>query len=383
MTKFEIIKYVSFIIIIFSRFCNINRISYEIYQLKKYYELCKEGILIRKNNFKKVDNPKISVIVPVYNREKYLLQFLRSIQNQYFNDIEIILVDDSSTDNSQEIIKKLKNEDERIILLKNKINKGTFISRNIAGLKAKGEYLIFPDPDDIVSPFVFDKCYHAAKKFNFELIRFHMYSDRKYVFSLIPEALPKIVSQPDLRTHLVYGFGYENITDGILNNKFVSKILFVTCLNSINEYYLKKKLIYFEDGIINFSFYQHAKSIYLYRIFGYYYFTNPDSISKEIKINSYFECFFVFLKFVFENTKNILIEKNMTFYFLHNYIKNNEILYKISNYSTIYKRVIKQISKSDFISPFFQQKLKSMELIISNLKLKKRNKVSNIAERKI
>ena len=73
----------------------------------------------------------------------------------------------------------------------------------------------------------------------------------------------------------------------------------------------------------------------------------------------------------------------MTFYFLHNYIKNNEILYKISNYSTIYKRVIKQISKSDFISPFFQQKLKSMELIISNLKLKKRNKVSNIAERKI
>ena len=294
---------------------------------------------------------------------------MRSVQNQNFSDIEIILVDDFSSDNSTEVIEELKNEDKRIILIKNKRNKGTLISRNIAGLKAKGEYLIFPDPDDIMSPNVLEKCYHVATKFNYELIRFHMYSDKYYIFSLIPDNLPNIVNQPDLRVHLIYGFGFANITDGILNNKFVKKLLFIKCLNSINEYYLNKKMIYFEDGLINFSFYLNAKSIFLLRSIGYYYFLNSDSISQVMKIDSYFECFFIYLKYVFENTKNTLIEKNMTFYLLQNYIKRNEVLYKISNYSKIYKEVVKQISKSDFISPFFIQKLKDLKMVLHNLNI--------------
>jgi len=92
-----------------------------------------------------VENPKISLISAVYNSEKYILRFLRSIQNQIFADIEIIFIDDYSNDNSTFIIEKYKKGDERIILIKNKKNKGTFFSRNIGTLKAKGEFLIFPD----------------------------------------------------------------------------------------------------------------------------------------------------------------------------------------------------------------------------------------------
>ena len=375
-----IIKCFSIFIIIIYTFSFVPRIKVEINNIKKYYQLCKEGILTNKKHFEKVNNPKISLIIPVYNREKYLIKFIRSIQNQYFNDIEIIFVDDFSVDSSVKIIEKLMNEDERIILIKNKRNKGTLISRNIAGLKAKGEFLIFPDPDDILSPDVLEKCYHYAKKYNFEFIRFNMYSDRNYVFSFIPDNLSNIIYQPELRIHLIYGLGYTSIIDGILNNKFITKVLFIKCLNSIKHYYLNKKMIYFEDGLINFSFYLNAKSLYLLKSIGYYYMTNSDSISQKVNINSYFECFFLFLEYVYENTKNSIFEKNMTFYLLQNYIRNNEVLYNITNYSKIYAKVINKISKSDFISSFFDVKIKDLKRIISK-KFSKNIVETNLAEK--
>lgn len=368
MNKIELIKCFSVFLIIFVRsnlFTFTPRIDIEISKIKKYYQSCSEGTITYKKYFEKVNHPRISIIVPVFNREKYLINFLRSIQNQNFNNIEIIFVDDFSIDNSIEIIEKFKNNDERIVLLKNKRNKGTLVSRNIAGIKAKGEFLIFPDPDDIMSPDILKKCYYFAKKYNYEFIRFHMYSDRNYVFRYIPDNLSDIINQPDLRVHLIYGLGYANIIDGILNNKFVTKSLFIKSLNSINDYYLKQKMIYFEDGLINFSFYLNAKSLYFLRTIGYYYFTNADSISKKLNINSYYECFFLFLKYVYENTKNTLLEKNMTFYLLQNYIPKNEVLKRITNYSKIYKKVVNKISKCKFISPFFQSKINGLKRIIS------------------
>ena len=86
-----------------------------------------KGKLINKKKLRNKKDPKISIISPIHNREKFILRFLRSIQNQFYDDIEIILVDDFSTDNSVKLIEKYQKEDERIILLKHKKNKGTFI----------------------------------------------------------------------------------------------------------------------------------------------------------------------------------------------------------------------------------------------------------------
>ena len=83
------------------------------------------------------------------NTEKYILRFIRNIQNQFFENIEIILVDDFSLDNSKKIIEKLQKDDERIALIKHKNNKGTLISRKNGILKSKGKYIIIPDSDDI------------------------------------------------------------------------------------------------------------------------------------------------------------------------------------------------------------------------------------------
>ena len=120
---------------------NIYKIKRQIKLINQYYNLNNKGILINKKNFKRVVNPKVSIISAVYNNGKFILRFLRSIQNQFFADIEIIFIDDYSRDNSALIIEKNKKDDERIILLRNKKNKGTLISRNIGALKAKGEFL--------------------------------------------------------------------------------------------------------------------------------------------------------------------------------------------------------------------------------------------------
>ena len=108
---------------------------------------------------------KISVIIPVYNVEKYLRRCLDSVINQTFRDMEIICVNDGSTDSSAEILEEYKSRDKRIILL-NQENMGQGNARNV-GLKiAKGEYISFIDSDDWIDSDFFEKLYEAAKKYN-------------------------------------------------------------------------------------------------------------------------------------------------------------------------------------------------------------------------
>jgi glycosyltransferase involved in cell wall biosynthesis len=142
--------------------------------LKEYYNLNNNGTLINKQKLKRCKKPKISIICSIYNGEKYVLRFLRSIQNQFFDDIEIIFVDDHSIDNTTKVIEELQKYDERIILIKLKRNKGTLIARNIGVLKSKGEFIIIPDGDDILSQNILKICYYVAKTYNYDLIRFNM-----------------------------------------------------------------------------------------------------------------------------------------------------------------------------------------------------------------
>lgn len=107
--------------------------------------------------------PLVSVIVPVYNVEKYLEQCLDSIINQTLKDIEIICVDDGSTDGSLDILNSYKEKDDRIIILTQK-NLYVGVARN-NGLKvAKGEYLSFLDSDDFFEPTMLEDMYKIAEK---------------------------------------------------------------------------------------------------------------------------------------------------------------------------------------------------------------------------
>ncbi len=95
--------------------------------------------------------PFFTIVIPIYNAEKTILRCLQSIEKQSYQNFEIILVDDKSTDNSLEMIKRERDRDSRINIIINLQNRGPSYSRNIGIKYAKGEYILFVDADDYVS----------------------------------------------------------------------------------------------------------------------------------------------------------------------------------------------------------------------------------------
>lgn len=118
--------------------------------------------------------PKVSILVPVYNVEKYLEECLSSLVGQTLKDIEIICVNDGSTDNSLEIIKKFARNDSRIRVL-DKENTGYGHSLNLALCLAKGEYIGIIEPDDFVKKTMFSKLYSLAQKHAADIVKSEFY----------------------------------------------------------------------------------------------------------------------------------------------------------------------------------------------------------------
>jgi glycosyltransferase involved in cell wall biosynthesis len=119
------------------------------------------------------DYPTVSVIIPTYNRAGLLREAIQSVLNQTYQDFEIIVVDDGSTDNTEEVMRKV--DDDRIIYLKHKQNKGGAAARNTGIKHAKGEYIAFLDSDDLW-------CLHKLEK-QVEILERH--EDISFVYSNI------------------------------------------------------------------------------------------------------------------------------------------------------------------------------------------------------
>jgi len=109
-------------------------------------------------------NKKISVIIPIYNAEKYLKQTLNSVRFQTYQNLEIVCVLDCSTDNSAEIAKEIAKEDNRIKLVEHSKNMGLPAARNSGAENATGEYIHFIDADDLISPDFYEIMINAAEK---------------------------------------------------------------------------------------------------------------------------------------------------------------------------------------------------------------------------
>lgn len=96
-------------------------------------------------------NPEISIIIPCYNKEKYIAETIVSVINQTYSNWELIIIDDISSDNSASIIKIFSDKDNRIKLSTNVENKGANFSRNIGIQNSQGKYIVFLDADDLLS----------------------------------------------------------------------------------------------------------------------------------------------------------------------------------------------------------------------------------------
>lgn len=114
--------------------------------------------------------PKVSIIVPIYQVEKYLIKCLESLVNQTLKEIEIILVNDGSTDNSSEIAKEFQMQYPEKIIYLEKENGGLSDARNFGIPKATGEYIAFLDSDDYVEMTTYEKMYQLAQKENSDMV---------------------------------------------------------------------------------------------------------------------------------------------------------------------------------------------------------------------
>ena len=220
----------------------------------KYTKECQQNPLTAENaqNFKFSDNPKISVIVPFYNSINNLNILHKSIQDQSMQDIEILYIDDCSTDKSDELIQNLQKKDKRIILLKNKERKGAFYSRNKGAIFARGEYLQYVDSADLLVGNILEKAYINAKTYNIDIIQYKAIKEAKKKFQIFDELEKRsIIKQPELSKEKLYDFSDLKIANNYLFNKLIKKEKYLESLKYLENEVLKEKL-YLEEDYIQF-----------------------------------------------------------------------------------------------------------------------------------
>ena len=196
-------------------------------------------------SYKKINNPKVSFISPVFNQLNYLSSFILSIQNQKLKDYELIFVDDFSMDNSVRFILEKEKKDKRIKIIKNKKNMGALYSRYIGQKIAKANYSIFLDCDDIVLEDGIIKSYNHIVKFNLDIVQFLTIWQEKNSIQLKTNIYKynRIIYKPILQ--YIYYYDFNSHKGSELNYALWDKLVKTKIMNKAFEFigktYVKKK----------------------------------------------------------------------------------------------------------------------------------------------
>ena len=300
----------------------------EFKDIKVFIDKVMNGTELYKNKIYNLsNNPKISIVISVYNGEAYLKTILLSIQYQDFKDIEIVMIDDGSKDNSVNLIKELMKTEPRIVLYQNKKNKGALYTKSTGVILSKGKYVMTMDEDDIyVQKDAFSTLYVEAEKNNLDILGFAFIRFRSTISRYLPNYSDKkrIIYQPEL-SNLMYNLtsnGKVRQFGGNLWNLFVRNDIFKKVVKQIDEKNFNVRMNHHDDFILFFLLTRSAKSIkYIDRIFYAIYMDWKEDekvkFRKKIKIENIInnKCFeyLNFLEILFKNTKNTFEDKKIAF----------------------------------------------------------------------
>lgn len=300
---------------------------------------------------------KVSVIIPVYNTSLYLEKCLRTVMNQSLKEIEIICVNDGSTDNSLEILERLQKEDNRIIII-NKENGGLTSARN-AGLKiAKGKYIIHIDSDDWIEQNYLKDMYKIAIKYDADMI----ISDFYYEFQG-KKVIYQVDQYGETGTILDTGKVIENLFLGekrgfpAIWNKLVKKniytknnISFPEGISIGEDLATTVFLIYFSNKIIKLN------KAYLH------YIQNSNGLSKNYNFYALLDIYYVLNKIenFFRDKDYDLLLKTLRFNHLSDWIFKIKPKYENDMYSKILLEYIQLLEekklekeKKEFLKYYF------------------------------
>jgi len=217
-----------------------------------------------------MNNPKISIIVPVYNRAKYITRCLDSILNQSLRDIEILVFDDCSTDNSVEIIQQYLGTNNQLIFIQNKKNIGLGNIRNKGVELAQGKYIMFVDSDDWIASEACEILYEVAENNSLEILIGNRILTNGEEMKISTEVLNKNPTIYDGHAYLINNKLNENVWDKFWLRSF---IIMNNIKNTEGRYYEDVQMTY--DGLLAAN--RVAKIDYL---FYFSFIGNSDSITR-------------------------------------------------------------------------------------------------------
>ena len=305
----------------------------------------------------------VSIIIAVYNEEIGLRNFLDSIINQTYPHLEIILVDDGSTDNSGKICDEYVQKDDRIVVV-HLSNKGIAFARNTGLNIAKGDYIMFADADDSLEPTFCEKALKMALEKNVDVVSFGY---TKTFFNgktrILKTNNPRVISSSEAIRILIT---LEDIIHGYVWNKIYKRALFENV-----RFSLKRT---FSDQSVNYLLFDRAKKIYLSDEVLYHYKRRQGSLSSSHylpdSIQNRFQMWHDRLLFIQQNypenetyqIHQLVEEANYAFFFLSSKRQYKQFLHEVEEFFVANKEKILQVEKKKkaklllfyYCRPFFR-----------------------------
>ena len=337
----------------------------------------------------KFEEPKISVVIPLYNCQKFILRGVKSIQYQNISEIEIILIEDYSKDNTLSIIEKIQKEDKRVRIIKNKKNMGVLYSRSIGVLSAKGKYLFTLDNDDLfLNNNIFDFTSKIADEGKFDIVEFKAISNRILNDDLINNKIIDakffknknkivILYQPELGMYPIDTFnktGSYYLRDIFLWGKCIKTNIYQTALNKFGFDRYSRFMIRYEDILVNYMIFNIANSFIFIPKYGIYHFNRLGSgasigwkkVSRSTNILYLIDAI---IDFSLDYEKNKKLAAYIIIYFLKLGNAKRTLISNKYNIELI-TSCIKRILNSPYISNIHKNEIKKIVNKMTYIKLK-------------
>lgn len=371
------------IIIIFEYFNDEkNQLKGIIKRVNEYISICNQWKLINGIQESKLKIPKITALIPCFNCSKTIKSSIRSIQNQRMSEIEILIVEDYSKDNSLEILREIEKEDKRIKIIENKKNMGTLFSRSIGALNSKGKFIMSLDNDDLfIDKDIFNICHKECENNNIDIVEFIGIKSLNQTLKSNPfpaiceyskfKKINKIIKKPILNSFIYEKKNNEiiRLIDANIWGKCIKTEIYKKALNIIGEKVYTQYIITNEDRIINFVLFRVASSFKFIKKYGILHYINTSVVKKLwIKNTSYNELFNI--EHIYNFTKNS-IDVNICVYELFKYESNIKLRKNDIKIKELFNRIINNLLKDKFLTKKNKEKLINYRNKNKNFQIKK------------
>ena len=339
---------------------------------KIYFDTCMSGKLIDKNRtFIKSENPNISVVIPVYNCQKIIKPVIRSIQNQNITNLEIVLVNDFSTDDSKAIIEQLQREDPRIRLLNNKKNMGTLYSRSVGTLAVKGSYIFPLDNDDLFyDETILDVVYREAVNGSYDIVEFKAVEHTNYIVDTSKKMKDSeysnhknnlVLYQPELGRYPRIRNNKYGVYDCFLWAKCIKSDVYKKTLNKIGEKSYSLRIIWGEDLVTSFALFRTASSFKFIGKYGIFRYKSKKTASNNTPYKLYALSIVLYMDIVYDFTSNSIEDKKYAVDVAIGYFKNIRMIRELNDAQRKYlNTILAKYLKSNFINEVDKNRIRNI-----------------------